>query len=185
MSEAAATRRDELKGLEAALRRLDEGQADLETARALAADGDWLAARARYALARKKGVEQRLVDGELVMKKMKLNVEYYYLIFVTLALGIVLALNIFRTHLGRAFVAVRDRDLAAEIIGIDVFRTKLAAFGISSFYAGVTGGLSDHGFDDETLEAVVRTVVSSPAIGRNPMPAGEGDVRGILESAWI
>ena len=51
--------------------------------------------------------------------------------------------------------------------------------------AGVTGGLSDHGLDDETLEAVVRTVVSSPAIGRNPMPAGEGDVRGILESAWI
>lgn len=51
--------------------------------------------------------------------------------------------------------------------------------------AGVTGGLSDHGFDDETLEAVVRAVASSPAIGRNPMPAGEGDVRGILESAWI
>ncbi len=51
--------------------------------------------------------------------------------------------------------------------------------------AGVTGGLSDHGFDDDALEAVVRTVASSPAVGRNPMPAGEGDVRGLLEAAWI
>ena len=82
-----------------------------------------------------------MVDGELVMKPMKKNVEYFYLIFATLAVGIVFALNIFRTHLGRAFIAVRDRDMAAEIIGIDVFKTKLAAFGISSFYAGVTGAL--------------------------------------------
>ena len=82
-----------------------------------------------------------MVDGELAMKPMKQNVEYYFLIYITLALGIILALNIFRTHLGRAFIAVRDRDIAAEIIGIDVFKTKLAAFGISSFYAGVTGGL--------------------------------------------
>jgi len=79
--------------------------------------------------------------GTLHMEQMKLNVEYYYLIFIVLAIGLVVALNLFRTHLGRSFVAVRDRDLAAEIIGIDIFRTKLSAFGISSFYAGVTGAL--------------------------------------------
>lgn len=81
-------------------------------------------------------------NGEFIWdKKMKDNIHYYYLIFATLAVGIVLALNLFRTHLGRAFIAVRDRDMAAEIIGIDVFRTKLTAFAISSFYAGVTGSL--------------------------------------------
>ncbi len=51
--------------------------------------------------------------------------------------------------------------------------------------AGVTGGLSDLGFDDEMLEAIVRTVTSSPAVERNPMPAGEGDIRSILESGWV
>ncbi|MCP3853949.1 MAG: maleylacetate reductase [Actinomycetia bacterium] len=51
--------------------------------------------------------------------------------------------------------------------------------------ARATGGLSDHGFDDDMLEAVVRTVASSPAVERNPMPVGEGDIRGILESAWV
>ena len=81
------------------------------------------------------------VDGTWQMKPMKQNVEYFYLIYITLAVGIVVAINLLRTHLGRAFVAVRDRDIAAEIIGIDVFKTKLAAFGISSFYAGITGAL--------------------------------------------
>jgi branched-chain amino acid transport system permease protein len=43
--------------------------------------------------------------------------------------------------MGRAFVAIRDRDLAAEIMGINLFRYKLSAFAISSFYAGVAGAL--------------------------------------------
>ncbi len=43
--------------------------------------------------------------------------------------------------MGRAFVAIRDQDIAAEIIGISVFKYKLYAFAISSFYAGVTGVL--------------------------------------------
>jgi len=42
---------------------------------------------------------------------------------------------------GRAFIAIRDQDIAAEIIGINIFRYKLLAFAISSFYAGVTGVL--------------------------------------------
>ena len=46
-----------------------------------------------------------------------------------------------RTKWGRAFVARRDRDLAAEIMGINLFRYKLAAFALSSFYAGIAGGL--------------------------------------------
>jgi branched-chain amino acid transport system permease protein len=56
-------------------------------------------------------------------------------------LAIVVALNLMRSRIGRAFIAIRDHDIAAEIIGINIFRYKLLAFAISSFYAGVTGVL--------------------------------------------
>src|SRR5207244_11660395 len=54
---------------------------------------------------------------------------------------IVGTMNLMRTRVGRAFIAIRDQDIAAEIIGIDIVRYKLLAFAISSFYAGVTGVL--------------------------------------------
>jgi branched-chain amino acid transport system permease protein len=62
------------------------------------------------------------------------------------ALGFVLALamamkNIARSSLGRAFMAVRDRDVAAEVMGISMLKTKMLAFAISSFYCGVSGAL--------------------------------------------
>jgi branched-chain amino acid transport system permease protein len=66
--------------------------------------------------------------------------QYLFLLFFA-ALATVATLNLVRSRFGRAFIAVRDRDIAAEIIGIDIFRTKLIAFAISSFYAGVTGVL--------------------------------------------
>ena len=52
-----------------------------------------------------------------------------------------LAKNLVRSHIGRSWMAVRDMDVAAEIIGIRPFRTKLVAFAISSFYCGVAGSL--------------------------------------------
>lgn len=65
----------------------------------------------------------------------------YYLV-----LGLVIPLTIFgknlvRGQLGRAWMAIRDMDIAAEIIGISLFRNKLMAFFISAFYTGVAGGL--------------------------------------------
>jgi branched-chain amino acid transport system permease protein len=65
---------------------------------------------------------------------------YLFLLFFA-ALAIVGAINLTRSRIGRAFIAIRDQDIAAEIIGIDIFRYKLLAFAISSFYAGVTGVL--------------------------------------------
>ena len=81
------------------------------------------------------------------------NVAIYFLIYIILALGILFALNLFRTHLGRAFIAVRDRDIAAEIIGINIFRIKLTAFAIASFYAGVTGVLYTYYYGVANYEA--------------------------------
>ena len=67
--------------------------------------------------------------------------EIYYFLLVFVVLAIVATLNLVRSRVGRAFIAIRDQDIAAEIIGIDIFRYKLLAFAISSFYAGVTGVL--------------------------------------------
>lgn len=61
---------------------------------------------------------------------------------VMLALVIVFALvakNLVRGRVGRCWMAIRDRDIAAEIIGIRPLRTKLLAFSVSSFYCGVAG----------------------------------------------
>ena len=52
-----------------------------------------------------------------------------------------LAKNLVRSRIGRAWMAVRDMDVAAEVIGIRILRTKLIAFAVSSFYCGVAGAL--------------------------------------------
>jgi branched-chain amino acid transport system permease protein len=65
----------------------------------------------------------------------------YYLVMTLAALHAYAAANLFRTRVGRAFVAVRDRDLSAELMGVNLFRTKILSFMISSWYAGIAGGL--------------------------------------------
>ena len=66
---------------------------------------------------------------------------FYWITLLFVILGVGYARNLVRSKMGRAFVAIRDRDLAAEIMGINLFRYKLSAFAISSFYAGVAGAL--------------------------------------------
>jgi branched-chain amino acid transport system permease protein len=65
----------------------------------------------------------------------------YFLVLGVTAVHFLLATNLRRSRWGRAFVAVRDRDVAAEIVGVNLFRTKILAFMVSSYYAGIAGGL--------------------------------------------
>ncbi len=65
----------------------------------------------------------------------------YYLIFFFALIGTYFAVNIGRSKIGRAFGSIRDRDIAAEIIGISLTKYKIQAYFISSFYAGVAGSL--------------------------------------------
>ena len=65
----------------------------------------------------------------------------YFLILGVTVVHFLLATNLRRSRWGRAFVAVRDRDVAAEIVGVNLFRTKILAFMVSSYYAGIAGGL--------------------------------------------
>jgi branched-chain amino acid transport system permease protein len=65
----------------------------------------------------------------------------YLLMFVLLLIFAVAARNLARSKVGRAFTAVRDRDIAAGVIGVDLARYKTIAFAVSSFYAGCAGAL--------------------------------------------
>jgi len=68
----------------------------------------------------------------------------FYLIVGITVLTIFFAKNLARTRVGRAFVAIRDNDLAAEVMGINLFRYKLIAFFIGCFLAGIAGSLLAH-----------------------------------------
>jgi len=63
----------------------------------------------------------------------------YVMALAFVAVFALVAKNLVRGRIGRSWMAIRDRDIAAEIIGVRPLRTKLLAFGISSFYCGVAG----------------------------------------------
>ena len=69
------------------------------------------------------------------------NQKRYLFLAVLFLVFIVLAKNIVRTRTGRALQAIRDRDIAAEVMGVPEFKYKLIAFATSSFFAGVAGAL--------------------------------------------
>jgi branched-chain amino acid transport system permease protein len=77
-----------------------------------------------------------------------------YLFLIVLVVLFALAhKNIARSRLGRAFAAVRDRDIAAEVMGVNEVRYKALAFAISSFFAGVAGALLASYFGSRIPEA--------------------------------
>lgn len=65
----------------------------------------------------------------------------YYLILFFVVLFTVFTVNIIRSRVGRAFIAIRERDRTAEVLGVEIVQYKLAAFALGSFYAGVAGAL--------------------------------------------
>jgi len=65
---------------------------------------------------------------------------YYFYFLIGLFFTLV-TYNIISSYMGRAFIAVRDNDIAAEVIGVNLTRYKLLSFAISSFYTGVQGAL--------------------------------------------
>lgn len=69
------------------------------------------------------------------------DIHFYYLI---LGIGILLvigAIKLFKTKVGRAFIAIRDSDVAAETMGVNLTYYKTLSFAVSAFYTGIAGGL--------------------------------------------
>ncbi|MBW1999454.1 MAG: branched-chain amino acid ABC transporter permease [Deltaproteobacteria bacterium] len=93
-------------------------------------------------------VNSELLSGGrmgLVIHKMEpmfglstINFNYYFNFFIA-AIFALLTYNIISSYMGRAFIAIRDNDIAAEVIGVNLTRYKLLSFFISSFYTGVQG----------------------------------------------
>ncbi|MCZ7526667.1 MAG: branched-chain amino acid ABC transporter permease [Acidimicrobiia bacterium] len=79
--------------------------------------------------------------GELAGIELGQNVPYYFLSLVFALLAILVAKNLLRSRTGRAFAAIRDHDIAAGVVGVNVFAAKTRAFVISSAMTGVAGAL--------------------------------------------
>jgi branched-chain amino acid transport system permease protein len=104
--------------------------------------------------------------------------EMFYIIIPVAGLMTLFAKNLARSKLGRAFVAIRDNDLAAEVQGIDIFRYKLIAFFICSFYAGLGGSLWAHWV--RALNADQFTLMHSIWFLGIIIVGGMGSISGIL-----
>jgi branched-chain amino acid transport system permease protein len=66
---------------------------------------------------------------------------YYYVVLAVLVLAVFATLNLQRSRVGRALMAIRDHDIAARAMGVDLVRWRLLAFTVSAFYTGIAGGL--------------------------------------------
>lgn len=77
---------------------------------------------------------------------LEINTPQRYLMLTLTALIIttIIAYNVSRSRLGRAFITVRDNDLAAEVLGVNLFRVKLQAFFLAAMFAGLAGALAAH-----------------------------------------
>lgn len=79
--------------------------------------------------------------ASLFALKLDSDGKVFYLIFSLMFFLVFFAKNLFRTKVGKAFVAIRDQDISAEVMGVNLFKYKLMSFGVSSFYLGVAGSL--------------------------------------------
>jgi branched-chain amino acid transport system permease protein len=76
--------------------------------------------------------------------RLNTDFRFYWIILIAAVMTAVFTANLFRSRVGRAFVAIRDQDIAAEVIGVNVFYYKLLAFATSSFFVGLAGALTAH-----------------------------------------
>jgi len=101
--------------------------------------------------------------------------KFYWLIWSFVAIGIICSVNLMRTKAGRAFIAIRDNDNAAEASGVSLNKWKTISFVISSIYAGVCGVLYAYyiGFitpEDFTLRLSITYIVSVIIGGMGSLP---------------
>ncbi|MFN8484482.1 MAG: branched-chain amino acid ABC transporter permease [Anaerolineae bacterium] len=89
------------------------------------------------------GVEAMVIPAPTLFGlRINTDARFYWVILVCLILTIILTSNLFRTRTGRAFIAIRDQDIAASVMGVNLFRYKLLAFAVSSFFVGLAGALT-------------------------------------------
>ncbi|MBM3355235.1 MAG: branched-chain amino acid ABC transporter permease [Betaproteobacteria bacterium] len=102
---------------------------------------DWLFARVKWFTNYAHSGSVQTAPVELLGWSIDSPQEKYVFLLAVLILFTVIARNLVRGHIGRAWMAMRDMDVAAEVIGIRPVYAKLSAFAVSSFFVGVAGAL--------------------------------------------
>jgi branched-chain amino acid transport system permease protein len=102
---------------------------------------DWAFTRVRWFTADSPSGSVSTNPIDLLGWRIERPIDKYLLVLGIVCLLTLAAKNLTRSHIGRAWMATRDMDVAAEIIGVRPLTAKLSAFAVSSFYAGVAGAL--------------------------------------------
>jgi branched-chain amino acid transport system permease protein len=131
------------------------------------------------------GGRQGLHTPELTIGPWHLDTDldlYFLLVPLTLLL-LAAARNLTRTRVGRAFVAIRDAELAAETMGVNLTVYKTLAFAVSAFYAGIGGGL--YAFVLRFIEPEIFTLLMSIMFLAMAVVGGLGSMAGSVAGACV
>ncbi|MFA5976122.1 MAG: ABC transporter ATP-binding protein [Elusimicrobiota bacterium] len=110
------------------------------------------------------------------------NLHYYYLIAVCVLAAAWVCYRLDHSRLGRAWVAIREDEIAAELMGVDVTKQKLVAFGISALFAGLAGAIFVHWENFVTPESF--TFWESALLVCAVVLGGMGSVSGVMLGAF-
>ncbi|MBW1896455.1 MAG: branched-chain amino acid ABC transporter permease [Deltaproteobacteria bacterium] len=131
------------------------------------------------------GGRQGLHAPELTIGPWHLNTDrdfYYLLIPITILLTLA-ARNLVKTKVGRAFIAIRDADIAAETMGVSLMYYKTLAFAVSAFYTGIGGGL--YAFVLRFIEPEIFTLMMSILFLSMVVVGGLGSIFGAVAGACL
>ncbi len=131
------------------------------------------------------GGRQGLHAPDLVIGPWNLesDMSRYYLFMTLTVLLCLFARNVVKTKVGRAFVAIRDADIAAETMGVNLMLYKTMAFAVSAFYAGLAGGL--YAFVLGFVEPEVFTLLMSIMFLAMVVVGGLGSIFGAIAGAIL
>jgi branched-chain amino acid transport system permease protein len=131
------------------------------------------------------GGRQGLHAPELTIGPWHLSTDrdfYYLLITLTVILTLV-ARNLIKTKVGRAFIAIRDADIAAETMGVNIMYYKTLAFAVSAFYTGIAGGL--YAFVLRFIEPELFSLLMSILFLAMVVVGGLGSILGSIAGACL
>ena len=131
------------------------------------------------------GGRQGLHAPELTIGPWHLNTDrdFYYLLITLTVLLTLAARNLIKTKVGRAFIAIRDADVAAETMGVNLMGYKTRAFAISAFYTGIAGGL--YAFVLRFIEPELFSLLMSILFLAMVVVGGLGSIFGAIAGACL
>ncbi len=126
-----------------------------------------------------------IMDTDIYLGAIRLTPDkqvYYIILFITVIL-VLLAVNLMKSRIGRAFIAIRDSEIAAETVGVNLTYYKTLAFAISAFYAGMAGAMQAHMI--QFIAPVQYSLISSITMLAIIVVGGLGSILGSIAGASL